>query len=529
MTISDRPSAHGRGRGHKLSGLAPFRRAGAAAAMLAAAVAMTFDPGPLVFAQGRPAAPSARPVPSQSAQTLRPIVVQAGAVARVPALGPSSPYYSAQVGGAASKPVTFTFVEVDYYRHATNEGGPANDNLAPAFVGVEQAGVVIDRGAKDFPVGFRYATAEKNLTGALWQISRYPFANDPTHWQGQYIPGLVASGEVVETQVDGNGYHYFRINFARAANRDPGERPYFDGTLALAPPGGGAPVLGPSAASAARERAIPAPSGPTRQPIMPAAPGRQQAVMPAPRAIGALSRGAESVLTLPDMDQVYYVRVVPMHAGNQAGIPAIPVVVTVKRPHPCPTVTADLVVRPPSARVVWYMAPNFFDSADAQGRWYAVATTTFMPKGAHSNDLVPPMQNEERAWYEKVMSTFTDMVDFFSDVMTNVSMMWNGLEDQLVQLTATAISYTTTGGLYRCDKDPNCTGMLKAVAQSVMAAYGIPPTLPTGPELLDMSTDYLIRLGAEEVGATTLYEAYQGLPSEVKQQMQSGRQRFRRR
>lgn len=55
-----------------------------------------------------------------------------------------------------------------------------------------------------------------------------------------------------------------------------------------------------------------------------------------------------------------------------------------------------------------------------------------------------------------------------------------------------------------------------------MAAYGIPPTMPTGPELLGMSTDYLIRMGADELGAGAVVDAYQNLPDDVKQQMKNG-------
>lgn len=470
------------------------------------------------LAPPRPASAAQAPVP------MRPVVVQAGAVSGVPALGTSSPYYRAPAPGTVSlsKPATFTLVEADYWNNATRYFGPTTENKGPAPLGVDQITMVIDKSAKLAPLNFRYTTAEKGVTGALWQISRYPFANDPAHWQAQYVPGLVASGQVADVHVDAQGFHYFVINFARVANRPPGDRPYFEGTATIDAVAGGPTVLGAGTAGAARERIVAPPPGALRQPVAPMLRVRPPGAASAPPATVALPRRAGSADSLPELDHVYYVRVVPMHAGNQAGIPAIPVAVTVKRPHPCPSDVGDLLVRPPSARVVWYMRPNFYSSTDAGGRWYAVTGSQYLPKGVHQNDLVPPMQQAEKAWYEKVIGAFESLLDFFSDAMTDASQMWNALQDQIVNLAAMSLSYTVTGGVYRCDKDPNCTGVLKTTGQVVMAAYGIPPTLPTGPELLDISTDYLVRLGMEELGAGAVYDVYQELPPEVKQQMQAG-------
>jgi hypothetical protein len=70
---------------------------------------------------------------------------------------------------------------------------------------------------------------------------------------------------------------------------------------------------------------------------------------------------------LLDADQKFYVRVVPVYNGGKAGVPAIPVKVTVQRPHPCPSASSDVVVKLPSAAIVWYMRPNFGGYAD---HWY---------------------------------------------------------------------------------------------------------------------------------------------------------------
>jgi hypothetical protein len=60
------------------------------------------------------------------------------------------------------------------------------------------------------------------------------------------------------------------------------------------------------------------------------------------------------------------------------------------------------------------------------------------------------------------------------------------------------------------------TVALKVGLQAVMAAYGIPPTLPTGPELMSLSTDYLVELGADQLGAGEVVDFYQDLPDNVK-------------
>ena len=93
-------------------------------------------------------------------------------------------------------------------------------------------------------------------------------------------------------------------------------------------------------------------------------------------------------------DQTFYLRVVPIHANNQAGVPAIPVTVTVQRPRPCPTQARTMTVRPPSARIVWYMQPNFYNSQSSTGHWYVVnGAQAFLPNGLHMLD--PPPKPED--------------------------------------------------------------------------------------------------------------------------------------
>lgn len=449
----------------------------------------------------------ARQDAGQVSQPIRPLVIQAGRVRHVPTLRTGSPYASAQLmGGAGSLPLA-TIIEVDYYNNAYRFFHE-RENRGPAPVGVDQRTVIIDPHMKDFRVNFRYATGERNLASMLWQVSRYPFANDPAHWQ--QVPGLVASGQVVDEHSDSDSYRYFRINFARVASQKPGARPYFEGTASL--------KEGTASLKTEQQRAPVS----VRPPVgIPAAPQQGRSRLLIPPASGPLTQTTTMALSGPvDQDHTYFVRVVPMRQGGLAGIPAIPVEVTVRRPHPCPTTVSDRVVSPPSARIVWYMRPNFFDSAAASGRWYVVHGNQFMPQSAHMKD--PPQQAEDKAWYEKIIETFNSVVNYFSDVMTGMSQAWDTLQNMYVELYAIQQSYLIGGGLlYRCDQHDDCKAVVKSGLQTTMAMAGVPPTLPTGPELLDLSTEYLIELGADAFGAGELYDAYQELPPEVKQKLKN--------
>lgn len=474
---------------------------------------------PIIPPQRRVPPPNqqSRPESDEVRSRVRPLTIRAGSVMRVPVINTMSPYFGAQVKKNLGD-LTQTLIEADYWNNAYRYFGFGSENKGPAPQGVDQLAVVIDKAQQDFKINFRYSTGEKNVTGGLWQISRFPFPNDPTHWES--VPGLVASGQVIDESVQADGFHYFRINFARVAAQIPGSKPYYEGTVSPKRSGTEVPAVRVNP---------PQPSTPVRRlpelmrrPPVPQTP-------PVSRRGGTIGREvaqaqfARSRYLTTDTDQIFYVRVIPMHAGNKGGMPAIPVEITVNRPRPCPKVSGDQIVRPPSAQILWYMRPNFFNNAGS-GRWYVIhgAGTPngnpFLPQHMHMKD--PPLQPEEQAWYEKVIDAFGDIVDFFSDMMTAFSVALDMLENVVVSLTAQGLSFLTAG-LYRCDEHKECTDVLKAGLQSVMLAYGIPPTLPTGPELFNLSTDYLIKLGAEQIGAGELLAMYNALPDNVKDEMKS--------
>ena len=90
---------------------------------------------------------------------------------------------------------------------------------------------------------FRWIPNSPAWTGALWQVSRYPFSTNASDYQNQHIPGLVASGQVNDFYLDKNGFHYFMINFARIASHNPGDPPYYEGPVSIheTAPGQGTP------------------------------------------------------------------------------------------------------------------------------------------------------------------------------------------------------------------------------------------------------------------------------------------------
>ncbi len=230
---------------------------------------------------------------------------------------------------------------------------------------------------------------------------------------------------------------------------------------------------------------------------------------------------------LLDMDRTYYVRVVPIHKGGKAGTPSLPVEVTVNWSDSTISLNGNLQVKPPSAQILWYMQPNlnpyqtdvFSFGEDASYHWYYVEGDTFHLKGLHTYEK--PV-DEDKSWWEKVGDFFGNIINFFSDVMTSASMMFNGLKDILVDVVANVLSYTVTFNLVKCDEIPQCKEVIRMGFDAVMLAYGIPPTLPTGPELMSLSEDYLVELGADQLGAGGVYDAYEDLPDEVKPQMKSG-------
>ena len=478
-----------------------------------------------------PAKPTTEPTPfpamtgsqqgSEFSGIAKPLIITAGSHHFAPLLGAGSPYYPSQVIDPATMPTIF--LETDRIDNQDHSYFSPENPAYPAWS--DSAKLVIGKDEKYHDGNFRYLSSLKNAKSVLFQVSRYPFANDPAHWQNQYIPGLIASGEAKVYHTDDEGYNYFRINFARVAQQNPGDPPYYVGTVPYEPGQyGQGKVLDvvdipfTSTGIVLKKVTLGGVSLPFPSSVFSVSQGElTQGQLGYPNknmtlsCTDCLQMRSPGILeiSLLDADQRFYVRVVPIHDGGVAGVPAIPVEVTVSRPHPCTPSTSDVTVKLPSSTVVWYMKPTFGEYAN---HWYypwgPPYGDEFVPQGTHRYE--PPPKDDSKTWYETLIDTFNDAKNFFSWVVTQYSQLWNFMQDVVVQYVGDAL---TIGW---CSNHSECTTVLKTALQAAMTASGIPPTLPTGPELMDLSTEYMVKLGVDELGAGELYDAYQSLPQEGK-------------
>jgi hypothetical protein len=518
--------------------------------------------------------------------TFTPLVINVGKTQKSPELDASSPYFARQFAVIektvnANVPVTFSYLEVNYY-----SGVLPSYSDWPGWD--DHQAFVIDTKATNYPVNFRWVTAEKDVKGALFQISRFPFPAESDNWQNQYVPGIVGSGQVKEGHSEydeeiSTEYRYFQINFARAANRNPGLPPYFDGVISLDQDNQGIgevqqvtriPVL--NTGIIMKEYSVGSfnfglPAGFVSM----ASDDMTQYELGNPNANLKLSctdcinlrKFTPLETTVSGTEQIYYVRIVPIHADGKAGKPTLPVTVTVKRPHPCPTGVTNVLINPPSAKVLSFIptlftphemfagGPGYFvaikdpdnctqktfslvDSGSTGSGFGAGLQTTPTPdptvygkdspcygfmNTAHGQVgyhwYVPPEQ--ESHWYDFLPKFLQDFFAALEIAVNGLSLTWNMIQAFAADLTAKVLSYTLTFGAYRCDQEPKCLGVIESAQAAVLAAYGIPPTIPTFDELSDAGAGYMIKIAADQLGAGALYE---GLPDDVKQKMIEGTQ-----
>jgi hypothetical protein len=522
-----------------------------------------------------PAQFSGIPAPQTSGNmTFRQPVIPIGNYLYRPHLGLDSPYV--YLDTSEPKYLINTFLETNWYD--TNYQDPKSEN--PVIQSwTDYTKLTIDKTETRHAGNFRFNSSAKNVRMFLWQVSRFPFPNDPTHWQAEYIPGLVAFGPVepLKNSLDpGNDeFQYFRINFAKVASRNPGDPPYYSGTAHLDPAGTGGRVV---VADVSR---LPLNLGgvvvkkvnlgivsldlPTAYTSISlgefteaemAHPSKDLVLTCADCAGLRTPSSLETLMT--DEDQKFYVRLVPIYHDDTAGIPSIPVEVTVHRKQPCPVMNGDITVKPPSARIVWYMRPGVGAQSGDHTRWVTIGDTAFWNASAGSSSgsgsessggvwsgglgsitssmaggydyygsgfhyVVPPAAPAEKSWWDKMVGTFKDIFHYITFVVDEYSQLWNMMKDKAVEAAAFVLSYTTTFGAYKCGEHPECSDVLHTALDMAMVAVGLPPTLPTSSELTDMGTDYLVKLGADQLGAGEAYgtakDLYQDIPDYAKQPM----------
>jgi hypothetical protein len=496
--------------------------------------------------------------------------IEVGKTKIYPSLDTSSPYFAGQftIPGGEKKfsgPVTISYLEVNQYSGTL----PSYTNW-PGWG--DQESFMIGSGAKEFTTNFRWATAEPDVKGALFQVSRYPFPADPVHWQNQYVPGLVGSGQVSEDHIgyDENtatDYRYFRINFARAANRNPGLPPYFDGTASITQDSQG---LGEAQQM-------------TKIPLL------NTAIVMTDYSVGSFNFGLPSAFvamasdemtpyelgnpnenlqlscadclslrpftpletSVSGTEQTYFVRVVPLHADGKAGVPTLPVTVTVQRPKACPAGVTNVQINPPSVKILSF-TPTLFAPHDRfpGGPQYFVAikdpdnctqktqspvnTPTTYVVGSPCYDFmtfahgqagwhwfIPPA--DESHWYDFLPGFLVDIISALNDTYTIISQTWNDAQDFAAEMTAKGWSILLTAGIYQCEDHKECLNAVRSGQSAALSAIGIPPNLPTYDQMMDAGADYLIQVTADELGAG---EAYEGMPEEVKARIRSESKTF---
>ncbi len=511
--------------------------------------------------------------------TVRPVVIKVGSHTKSPLLTTMSPYFSYQFDTkAVTDPIgyhtpsvqTFPtgFIEVDTYNtYLPTSRLMSGAEMALNPVWGDYDTVFIKKTDKVFNnANFRWITVDPAAT-AFYQVSRYPFSDNATNWQNEHVPGLVASGPAKDVYVDSEGFHYFTLNFALVANHNPSDPPIYTGLAQLdtTVPGQGKPMglakipftssgiwiksahLGPVT--------LPFPAGFAQIPdgeVLEQDIGNPNQNMILSDAATSLGFDTGPIATaLSEMDHTYYVRVVTFTKDGTAGIPTIPVSVTVKRPQPCPDVGSgevqeNVVVKPPTAEVRSFYTTVFVPDwvhTDQNGalvsraHFVTVATPPQCSAAKTGNSMTDNFNTQicsiyggsepgyhfyadpaEDHWYDTVWDIIKGLFSAFTTVANAVSAAWTEINNLAVQIAAYAVQGLTFGA-FDCNASPACTGLLHAGLALAESSLGIPPTLPNAADLQNMGADYMAKMAADQIGAGGALDAaksaYDSLPDDA--------------
>jgi len=206
--------------------------------------------------------------------------------------------------------------------------------------------------------------------------------------------------------------------------------------------------------------------------------------------IQALAKFQNSALWKNNL-ATWYLRVIPLNAGQIAGDPSPQVIV-----HQIPTVAGEEVnfYSPPSiydVEIKDFQPIHFPEAGVCQGAMildtaYTIdqmgQTATLFPAGTV---LCPAPYKGigEQSWYESLW-------DFVSSGVSWVSEAYNTLKSSIVN---------AVGGLV-CGGNAECTAALAAGLDIGMVALGIPPTLPNFDQLMSEGLNYVAATLAEQAG-----------------------------
>jgi hypothetical protein len=514
--------------------------------------------------------------------SISPVTVRIGNHTKTIRLTTLSPYFDLQLSAAPGTNASFlhlqdagsmptSYMEVDSHNvylpgsHVMSSAEMAND---PVWGDNDTVRIdITDRFFNN--TNFRWLSGENGVT-AFYQVSRYPFDSNASHWQNQYVPGLVASGPAKDIHVDSENFHYFSLNFAPIANHNPADPPFYTGLSHLEEtvPGKGTPMalaripltgagvymkkvtLGPLS--------FPVPAGFT---MIPAGESTEQELgNPNENMVlstaGISSSNVHSAVesALMELPQTFYVRIVPMHSDGTAGIPSLPVTVKMVRPKPCPlnppaNSEIDIVMRPPSATVASFYMTSFIPDwihTDQDGKlvsrahFVTVSTPPYCKDTSGQSTMTGSLDAQmcaqyggsqpgyhfyadpaEDHWYDTVWNIITSLFSAWGEVIHAVSVAWNDIQNIAANLTAIYLSNIVLLGLYHCEDHPTCVDVIHTADSAALAAFGVPPTIPDVSDLEGMGADYLAKISADELGAggvlDTAEDVYADLPNNVKQ------------
>lgn len=512
--------------------------------------------------------------------TIQPVTIRVGNHTKTPLLNTLSPYFSYQfnvanvispIGYHLPTVVTFpvSFIEVDTmntYLPTSSLMASGDATLHPVW-GDDDTVYIAPTDKFYNSTGFRWISIDPDATG-FYQVSRYPFSDNATDWQNQYVPGLVASGPVKDVHVDSEGYHYFILNFAPIANHDPSDPPFYTGIVNLETtvPGQGKPMglakipltstglwykkanLGPFTIPVPSSLAD-IPAGTVTENDV-ANPNENMILSDASTSF--LHESSAIASAMADMDSTYYVRVVPIGKNGSGGIPTMPVTVTVKRPHPCPTKASDtqatVLVNLPSAQISsFYMTlliPDWIRTDQngalvSRAHFVTVAKPPMCDAPVTGNSMIDSNNAQfctmyggsepgyhfyadpaESHWYDTVWDIIKGLFMALKTVANSVSAAWNQINNLVVQIAAYAVQGLTFGA-FDCNSSPACTGLLHAALSVAESSLGIPPTLPNAADLENMGADYMAKMAADQIGAggalDAAQSAYSAMPDSAKQ------------
>ncbi|MEI7856717.1 MAG: hypothetical protein WCH85_04360, partial [Methanomicrobiales archaeon] len=412
-----------------------------------------------------------------------------------------------------------------------------------------------------------YTTSDKDIT-AFYQVSRNPFNDNASEWQNPYVAGLVASGPAKDVYLDQDGFHYFTLNFAPIANHNPANPSYYTGTVKLDQtlPGQGKPMelatipftgtgfwysslmIGPVPVPVPKSFAQIAVGELTEKDL--GYPNRN-IILSESAAFSAPSSPLGSMIS--EQDQTYYVRIVPIAKNGTAGIPAVPVTVTVKRPQPCPAdspgdVKSEILIKPPSAQITsFYMTlliPDWIRTDQngalvSRAHFVTVAPPPYCSAPVTGNTMMDSANVQfccmyggsepgyhfyadpaESHWYDTVWDIIKGMFMALKAVTNSVSAAWAQINNIVVQIAAVAVQGLTFGA-FDCSSSPACTGVLQAALSIAETSLGIPPTIPNIADLQSMGADYVAKVAADQLGAGGALDAaqsiYSAMPESAKQ------------